>query len=120
MIDLLISFTHLQGCDASVLISGSSAEKSAFQNFGLRGFEVVDDAKLQLETACPGVVSCADILALAARDAVDLVRKHIYIYIYMRAHTHMLVNFVKHACTSLFCQVPTLTSHISHLCVYIC
>lgn len=63
----------LKGCDGSVLISGASAERSAVQNLGLRGFEVVDDAKSQLEATCPGVVSCADLLALAARDAVDLV-----------------------------------------------
>lgn len=65
----------LQGCDASVLISGPNSERTAPQNTGLRGFEVIDDAKSQLEAVCPGVVSCADILALAARDSVDLVRR---------------------------------------------
>ncbi|XP_051148462.1 peroxidase 25-like [Andrographis paniculata] len=65
-------FVH--GCDASILIDSPSSERKALPNLGLRGFDVVEDAKAQLEAdgACPGVVSCADILALAARDAVDL------------------------------------------------
>ncbi|RYQ91874.1 hypothetical protein Ahy_B09g097917 [Arachis hypogaea] len=62
----------VQGCDASVLVTGSATEKTAFANLGLRRFEVIDDPKTQLEAACPGVVSCADIVALAARDSVLL------------------------------------------------
>ncbi|XP_023748180.1 peroxidase N1 [Lactuca sativa] len=62
----------VNGCDASVLITGSGSERTAPPNSLLRGFEIIDAAKTQLETACPGVVSCADILAIAARDSVLL------------------------------------------------
>ncbi|KAL2610205.1 hypothetical protein R1flu_028778 [Riccia fluitans] len=61
----------VRGCDASVLLDGTSGEKFAAGNENsLRGFNVIDDIKAKVEAICPGVVSCADILALAARDAV--------------------------------------------------
>lgn len=62
----------VQGCDGSVLISGPNAERNSGGHSGLRGFDVIESAKARLERLCPGVVSCADIVALAARDAVAL------------------------------------------------
>ncbi|XP_062113089.1 peroxidase P7-like [Humulus lupulus] len=63
----------VQGCDASILLKNSSTirtEEDALQNRNsIRGFEVIDEAKSLLEKKCAGVVSCADILAVAARDA---------------------------------------------------
>ncbi|WCJ28591.1 Peroxidase superfamily protein [Euphorbia peplus] len=62
----------VQGCDASVLINGPGTERTALPNTLLRGFDVIEDAKAQIELVCPDIVSCADILALAARDSVVL------------------------------------------------
>lgn len=58
------------GCDGSVLIDGPDTEKTAIPNLSVKGYDVIEDSKTQIEAACPGIVSCADILALAARDGV--------------------------------------------------
>ncbi|KAL9226786.1 hypothetical protein vseg_002557 [Gypsophila vaccaria] len=64
----------VDGCDASILLDNSATIQSEKQavpnNNSARGFEVVDHIKAKLENACPGVVSCADILAIISRDAV--------------------------------------------------
>ncbi|KAI0510544.1 hypothetical protein KFK09_011148 [Dendrobium nobile] len=64
----------VEGCDASILIQSTKGdtEKDASDNLSLAGdgFDTVIKAKQAVEAACPGVVSCADILAIAARDVV--------------------------------------------------
>ncbi|KZV20818.1 peroxidase 43, partial [Dorcoceras hygrometricum] len=66
----------VQGCEGSIMIDNGKEtdEKKAFEHQGVRGFDVIEMAKSQLESACPGVVSCADIVALAARDAIVLAK----------------------------------------------
>ncbi|CAN6337863.1 unnamed protein product [Urochloa humidicola] len=64
-------------CDASLLLdtsppAGGLSEKSSPRSFGMRNFKYIDTIKAALEQECPGTVSCADVLALAARDGAAI------------------------------------------------
>ncbi|KVI08588.1 peroxidase 17 [Cynara cardunculus var. scolymus] len=66
----------VNGCDGSLLLDDTPTmlgEKLSLSNINsLRSYEVIDEIKEALETACPHTVSCADIVIMAARDAVLL------------------------------------------------
>ncbi|CAM0873097.1 unnamed protein product [Alopecurus aequalis] len=64
----------VQGCDASVLLADTAnftGEQTAFPNRNsIRGLDVIDSVKAQVEAVCAQTVSCADILAVAAHDSI--------------------------------------------------
>ncbi|KAL0418842.1 UNVERIFIED_CONTAM: Peroxidase 72 [Sesamum radiatum] len=65
------------GCDASILLDDTNSligeKRSRPNRDSACGFEVVDGIKSAVEKECNQTVSCADILALAARDSIVLV-----------------------------------------------
>ncbi|PKA65470.1 Peroxidase 18 [Apostasia shenzhenica] len=73
LLRLLFHDCIVEGCDASVLVAGNGTERSDPANRSLGGFAAVEAAKRLVELFCAGVVSCADVLVLAAREAVVLV-----------------------------------------------
>ncbi|KAJ7979729.1 Peroxidase [Quillaja saponaria] len=66
----------VNGCDGSLLLDNSVtilSEKEALpNNNSVRGFDVIDNIKTAVEKACPRLVSCADILTIAAEESVYL------------------------------------------------
>ncbi|KAK1429380.1 hypothetical protein QVD17_11588 [Tagetes erecta] len=65
----------VKSCDASILletVNGIQSEKMSTRNVGMRNFKYINTIKDALERSCPMTVSCADIVALSARDGVVL------------------------------------------------
>ncbi|KAG2690223.1 hypothetical protein I3760_09G177300 [Carya illinoinensis] len=63
----------VKSCDASLLletVNGITSEKTSERSFGMRNFKYVQTIKAALELECPLKVSCADIVALSARDGM--------------------------------------------------
>ncbi|BBN17366.1 peroxidase [Marchantia polymorpha subsp. ruderalis] len=72
IIRLLFHDCFVNGCDASIMLAGLNSEQVAVPNLTVRGYDVINNAKVQIEAVCPGIVSCSDIIVLAARDSVGL------------------------------------------------
>ncbi|KAI5595469.1 hypothetical protein POPTR_003G156100v4 [Populus trichocarpa] len=62
----------VHGCDGSILLNHEGSERTSEASKSLRGFEVIDAIKAEMEKECPRTVSCADILTAASRDATVL------------------------------------------------
>ncbi|KAL6316169.1 hypothetical protein AAG906_015999 [Vitis piasezkii] len=57
------------------------SEKDWISNETLKGFDITDSIKEELEATYPGIVSCADILVLAAREGAVRVKVSLYVFI---------------------------------------
>ncbi|KAI3991920.1 hypothetical protein MKX01_012865 [Papaver californicum] len=71
---LLFHDCQVQGCDASILLNSErrniGSEMISSKNFMIKNRESIGLIKSVMESECPGQVSCADIIALAAKEAI--------------------------------------------------
>lgn len=75
LLRILFHDCFVQGCDASILLEGPFSEQNTPPNnasLRMSSIKLLDTIKEDLEWVCPGIVSCADVIALAAREAVFL------------------------------------------------
>ena len=68
----------MQGADASFLLRSdnfpsNTSEKDSEKQVGMRNSKYVNDIKEAVDAVCPGVISCADTLAVAGAAAVEIV-----------------------------------------------
>jgi len=83
-----------------VTVRFSSMGPTAPPNHLLRGYELINDAKTQLEAVYSSVVSCADVLALPARNSVALL---------FNSHVLPFVRDLRYKCKSM-CGSISFTS----------
>lgn len=86
------------------------AEKDAEDNREIRAeaYDSINKAKALVESKCPGVVSCADILAIAARDSVHFVSTKYILCSLSLSHTH---TYVIHARWSVYYHTQCYLIH---------
>jgi peroxidase len=111
----------IQGCDGSVLLDSitvnnavqDSEKEGAPNKNSLRGFEVIDEAKANIEKVCPWVVSCADVVSYAARDSIVLGGGKIPFGLWLGGRKDGDVSLAAETLTNLpapFSDFPTLTA----------
>ncbi|GFQ07437.1 peroxidase 29 [Phtheirospermum japonicum] len=77
LLRLMFHDCQVQGCDASILLEPDGdmtkfSEMASSRNFGIRKRDFINLIKSAVEGVCPQMVSCSDIIVMAAREAVAL------------------------------------------------